>query len=185
MNCWALPSGGGKGLKVRSFKDKLKLMFELSVQETPATNWMESSPVKSTKNLQRQIWMENSKDLHLCVQEPSNYWQPEQKLQILGSKKEMVWLGDLDWVVFKSLRSKSNVLDTYNRTNLWKSWGGKWNVLVRAWKYVYQYLVSLSTFSGWNDIWKYLKCITYSKQASGLQRNVQVPTSHRGLVNWF
>lgn len=40
--------------------------------------------------------MENSKDLHLCVQEPSNYWQPEQKLQILGSKKEMVWLGDLD-----------------------------------------------------------------------------------------
>lgn len=70
-------------------------MFELSVQETPATNWMESSPVKPTKNLQRQIWMENSKDLHLCVQEPSNYWQPEKKLQILGSKKEVVRLRDL------------------------------------------------------------------------------------------
>lgn len=29
--------------------------------------------------------MENSKDLHLCVLERSNYWQLEKKFQILGS----------------------------------------------------------------------------------------------------
>lgn len=40
--------------------------------------------------------MENSKDLHLCVLERSNYWQLEKKFQILGSgeKKKLVQVRD-------------------------------------------------------------------------------------------
>lgn len=35
--------------------------------------------------------MENSKDLHLCVLERSNYWQLEKKFQILGSGEKKSW----------------------------------------------------------------------------------------------
>lgn len=168
VSCSALPSGGGKGLKVRNIKDKLKLMFELPVQETPDTNWTESFPLKSTKNFQGQIWMENSKDFHLCVLERSSHWQLEKKLQILGSKqkKKRVQLRGWGWVDLKALRGKSNGLGTYNRTHLWKWWRGKWSVLVRASKYVYLHLGSVSTFSGWNNAWKYLKHIACASGCS-------------------
>lgn len=90
---------------MKNIKDKFKLVSELSVQETPETNWMESFPWGP-----HGIFKDKSKwrtaRIYIFVYRNGIIIGSQKRNSRFWQKKKEVWLKDLNWVDLRSFRGK-------------------------------------------------------------------------------